>query len=120
MAEHPKSEDSPSQNGRSCDMDTETKASQSGGEKADQAGGLDEVLVKPTSQANLRNPRFWAILIALCFSGLLTSLEATITSTALPSIVADLGGGDLYIWAANGYFLAMLVNQSQPHILSCE
>ncbi|KEF51599.1 uncharacterized protein A1O9_12234 [Exophiala aquamarina CBS 119918] len=47
------------------------------------------------------------ILVALSFTSLLTSLEATITSTALPSIVADLGGGDLYVWAANGYFLTM-------------
>jgi hypothetical protein len=51
--------------------------------------------------------RFWAILVALAFTGLLSALEGTITSTALPSIVEDLGGGDLYIWAVNGYFLAM-------------
>ncbi|KAK3385637.1 MFS general substrate transporter-like protein [Podospora didyma] len=38
-------------------------------------------------------------------------MEATITSTALPSIIADLGGGDLYIWAVNGYLLAMTALQ---------
>ncbi len=51
--------------------------------------------------------RFYAIIAAIVLAGVLTALEGTITSTALPSIVADLGGGDLYVWAVNGYFLAM-------------
>lgn len=54
-----------------------------------------------------RGLRFWTILIAIGFAGLLTALEATITSTSLPSIIADLQGGDTYIWAVNGYLLAM-------------
>ncbi|RYC53782.1 hypothetical protein CHU98_g12428 [Xylaria longipes] len=54
-----------------------------------------------------RDPRFWAIIIAIAFAALLTALEATMTSTALPSIVASLGGGELYIWAVNGYFVSM-------------
>ncbi|OJJ42583.1 hypothetical protein ASPZODRAFT_155246 [Penicilliopsis zonata CBS 506.65] len=52
-----------------------------------------------------RSPRFWAILFTLALTSLLTALEATITSTILPDIVADLGGGDNYIWVANGYLL---------------
>ena len=52
---------------------------------------------------------FYAIMLALCFTGLLTAMEATITSTALPSIVSELNGGDSYIWVVNGYMLAMLV-----------
>ncbi|KAG8161685.1 hypothetical protein KVR01_008672 [Diaporthe batatas] len=53
--------------------------------------------------------KFWAIIVAIGFAGLLTSLESTITSTALPSIISDIGGprGDQYIWVINGYFLAM-------------
>lgn len=50
---------------------------------------------------------FWAIIIALCAAGLLTALEATITSTALPTIIDDLGGADLYVWVVNIFFLAM-------------
>ena len=61
-----------------------------------------------------KGPRFYAILIAICFVGMMTALEGTITSTALPSIVADLGGGDRYVWAVNGYFLAMYVPRPQP------
>ncbi|RYP65609.1 hypothetical protein DL771_008217 [Monosporascus sp. 5C6A] len=64
-------------------------------------------LAKPGTARLSRDVRFWIILLSLGLTGLLTALEATITSTALPSIVADLGGGDLYIWALNGYFLAM-------------
>ena len=61
----------------------------------------------PATTTLERGLRFWAILIAIGFAGLLTALEATITSTALPSIIADLQGGDTYIWAVNGYLLAM-------------
>jgi EmrB/QacA subfamily drug resistance transporter len=61
----------------------------------------------PATTTFERGLRFWTILIAVGFVGLLTALEATITSTALPSIVADLQGGDMYIWAVNGYLLAM-------------
>ena len=50
---------------------------------------------------------FWAIIFALCAAGLLTALETTVASTALPTIVDDLGGADLYVWIVNGFFLAM-------------
>ncbi|KAJ9138350.1 Major Facilitator Superfamily protein [Pleurostoma richardsiae] len=33
-------------------------------------------------------------------------MEVTISSTALPSVIADLGGGDLYIWPVDGCLLA--------------
>ena len=54
-----------------------------------------------------KGPRFWAILFVLALVSLLTSLEATITSTVMPSVVADLGGGENYIWISNAYFLTM-------------
>ncbi len=54
-----------------------------------------------------KGPRFWAILLVLALTSLLTSLEATVTSTVVPSIVADLGGGENYIWISNAYFLTM-------------
>ena len=56
---------------------------------------------------NAKGWRFWAIFFVLALTSLLTSLEATITSTVLPVIVRDLGGGGNYIWVANGYFLTM-------------
>lgn len=62
---------------------------------------------KAEARSSKRGWRFYTILVSIGFSGLLTALEATITSTALPSIVAELGDGDTYVWVANGYFLAM-------------
>ncbi|KAK4164417.1 MFS general substrate transporter-like protein [Cladorrhinum sp. PSN259] len=67
---------------------------------------------EPTAPASFkRGLRFWTIMIAVGFTGLLTALEATITSTALPTIIADLEGGDAYVWAVNGYLLAMTALQ---------
>lgn len=94
------------------ELDSNTKANMAETEKeheVEKRKSLDKTLVKPVTQANLKSPRFWAILIALGFTGLLTALDATITSTALPSIVEDLGGGDLYIWAIDGYLLTLSV-----------
>jgi len=63
---------------------------------------------EPTHAAQAkRDWRFWALLASLSIAGLLTALEGTITSTALPSIVNDLGGGHLYVWVVNGYLFAM-------------
>ena len=59
---------------------------------------------------------FYAIILALCLTRLLTALEATITSTALPIITAVLGGGDLFIWVINGYYLTMFVHHSILYI----
>jgi hypothetical protein len=49
--------------------------------------------------------RFYAIIVALALTGLLGAMESTITSTALPTIVADLGGAELFIWVVNGFYL---------------
>jgi hypothetical protein len=54
-----------------------------------------------------KGPRFWAILVVLSLVSLLTALEATVTSTVMPSLVADLGGGENFIWVSNAYFLTM-------------
>lgn len=61
---------------------------------------------KKTSKKSLR---FFAIIAALTLSGLVTSLEATITSTALPTITADLKGAGLYTWVVNGFYLTQYV-----------
>lgn len=74
------------------------------GERNERGNGKD---IQPT--ASKKSFRFFAIIAALALSGLLTSLEATITSTALPTITADLGGADLYIWVVNGFYLTQCV-----------
>lgn len=51
--------------------------------------------------------RFGMTIIVLSTAGLLTSLENTITGTALPTIAVDLNGADTYVWAVNAYTLTM-------------
>ncbi|KIY01553.1 uncharacterized protein Z520_03105 [Fonsecaea multimorphosa CBS 102226] len=90
-----------------ANIDNETAS-----EKAEITASQDAQLsTKPITGRSKKGLRFWMILVALSFTGMLTALDATITSTALPSIIADLGGGDLYIWAVNGYFLTMTALQ---------
>ncbi|KAI3326230.1 macrolide phosphotransferase k [Xylariaceae sp. AK1471] len=55
-----------------------------------------------------RGFRFWAIMASLTLTGLLPSLEGTIITSALPTIIRALGGGNLYIWVPNAYFLASI------------
>jgi MFS family permease len=53
------------------------------------------------------------IFVALSTTGLLGAIEATIISTALPTIVHNLNVGNNYAWIANAYFLTRLVGISQ-------
>jgi hypothetical protein len=50
--------------------------------------------------------RFWLIMLTLCFSVTLASLESTVVITSLPTIVEKLQMGKNYIWVANAYFLS--------------
>ncbi|KAJ5904317.1 Major facilitator superfamily domain general substrate transporter [Penicillium tannophilum] len=52
-----------------------------------------------------RGFKFWAVIFALCVTGLLGALENTVVSTSMPTIVEDLGIGDNYIWITNAFFL---------------
>lgn len=55
---------------------------------------------------------FWESLFAMlgiAFVVMLVSLDQAIVSTALPAIVADLKGFDLYAWVANAYLLTSIV-----------
>lgn len=52
-----------------------------------------------------RGIRFWLIIVSLAITALLAALEATIVSTALPSIVSDLGGYGAYVWVIMAFFL---------------
>ncbi|UYM06222.1 MFS transporter [Solicola gregarius] len=50
--------------------------------------------------------RVWTILGALLLGMLLAALDQTIVSTALPTIVADLGGAEHLSWVVTAYLLA--------------
>ncbi|KAI5921289.1 macrolide phosphotransferase k [Camillea tinctor] len=59
-------------------------------------------------EGSKRSFRFWAIMGSLSMTGLLSSIEGTIITSALPTITEALGGGNLYIWVPNAYFLASI------------
>ena len=90
------------------DNAVESSSKETAVDESDEGGNGEET--QPA--APKKTFRFFAIIAALAFSGLLTSLEATITSTALPTITAHLGGGDLYIWVVNGFYLTQYVERS--------
>ncbi|KAH7307925.1 multidrug resistance protein Fnx1 [Rhexocercosporidium sp. MPI-PUGE-AT-0058] len=46
-------------------------------------------------------------MAALAITSLLSSLDAAVLSTALPTIVKDLNSSDVYVWTINAYFLTM-------------
>jgi EmrB/QacA subfamily drug resistance transporter len=48
-------------------------------------------------------------VIAILLSMFMAAMEATVVATALPSVVADLNGLELYGWVTAGYLLSMTV-----------
>ncbi|KAK6443956.1 hypothetical protein FP744_10000204 [Trichoderma asperellum] len=57
---------------------------------------------------SFRTWRFWTIILALSITGLVSAIEGTIITSALPTITNALGGGDSYIWVPNAYLLAQV------------
>ncbi|PYH30551.1 putative MFS multidrug transporter [Aspergillus neoniger CBS 115656] len=49
--------------------------------------------------------RFWTIFIALSITSILSALDTSVISTAMPTIVHDLDSSSAYVWIANAYFL---------------
>jgi EmrB/QacA subfamily drug resistance transporter len=56
-----------------------------------------------------RQPRVGLVISALLLVMLLASLDQTIVSTALPTIVGDLGGLDHISWVVTSYLLAVTI-----------
>src|ERR1700758_467124 len=48
-------------------------------------------------------------MLGVAFVAMLVALDQTIVGTALPRIVADLRGFDLYAWVATSYMLASVI-----------
>jgi len=75
-------------------------------DSADSTLNAPEAVAEKAPPPGLRKDfRFWAIIVAISLAGLLPAMEATIVSTALPEIIATLGGGSNYFWVASAYFL---------------
>ncbi|KAI3334674.1 putative multidrug resistance protein fnx1 [Ustulina deusta] len=73
-------------------------------EKTTREATTDEATTDETT-AQHRGWRFWAIMTSMAVSSLLAGLDATAVSTALPSIIHDLGASQGYVWIANAYLL---------------
>ncbi|KAH7412748.1 major facilitator superfamily domain-containing protein [Cadophora sp. MPI-SDFR-AT-0126] len=58
-----------------------------------------------------RNWRFWMVFASLSITGLLSAIEATVISTALPTISERLTIGEDYAWLVNSYFLTSMIFQ---------
>src|SRR5271169_5639207 len=65
---------------------------------------------KTKVQAELPAKRTTAILAGLQLMLLLAAVDQTIISTAMPKIVAQLGGFDRYAWATTAYLLTSTVS----------
>ncbi|MET1004916.1 MAG: MFS transporter, partial [Propionibacteriaceae bacterium] len=63
----------------------------------------------PTPGDELPSRRIWVIFSGLMLGMLLASLDQTIVSTALPTIVRDLGGAEHLSWVVTAYMLASTV-----------
>jgi len=49
--------------------------------------------------------RLYVITFAMMLSLFLASIESTVVATAMPTIVAQLGGLDIYAWVFSAYLL---------------
>src|SRR5690349_10152752 len=58
------------------------------------------------SPPTLTRRRINVIFVTVLLGMLLSALDQTIVSTALPTIVGDLGGGDHLSWVVSAYLLA--------------
>ncbi|RAH68496.1 MDR family MFS transporter [Aspergillus aculeatinus CBS 121060] len=56
--------------------------------------------------------RFWLIFLAIGIATFVAALDTSIISTALPTITADLGSEELYIWIINTYLLSSTVSSA--------
>ena len=69
---------------------------------------LEQTQAEPTPAQAQR--RVWIIFSGLMLALLISSLDQTIVSTALPTIVSDLGGLSQISWVITGYLLASTVS----------
>jgi EmrB/QacA subfamily drug resistance transporter len=60
-------------------------------------------------EPRVSSERVWVIFIGLMLAMLLAALDQTIVATALPTIVADLGGAEHLSWVVTSYMLASTV-----------
>ncbi|KAI9662177.1 MAG: hypothetical protein M1831_002873 [Alyxoria varia] len=66
----------------------------------------------PEAKKSNRSWRFWTILLSLCLVAFISSVDATIVTTALPTIIREIGGVESqYVWIANSFVFASTAPQ---------
>lgn len=60
----------------------------------------------PTVMGMRKGPNFWLTFVAVVVSMILSALDLTAVSTALPTITDDLKGGDSFSWVGSAYALS--------------
>ena len=71
---------------------------------------LEDDTLSPPAETKPFKPtrRFWLLMLSISAMSLCGSVEGTIVVNALPTIVAALAGGNLYLWVPNGFFPASI------------
>jgi EmrB/QacA subfamily drug resistance transporter len=65
---------------------------------------------RPSATVALSRRRRWLVIAAALLALFLGALDALIMSAAMPTIVSELGGMQLYSWVYSAYFLARAVS----------
>lgn len=60
----------------------------------------------PAGSGNLPKRQVLIIILTLMLAQMMAAIEGTVVSTALPTIIGDLGRRDLYTWVFTSYFIA--------------
>ena len=73
------------------------------------------------SDERLTGRALWTVFGALMLGMFLAALDQTIVSTALPTIVGDLGGLNHLSWVVTSYLLASTISTPvfSPVVMSC-
>ena len=79
------------------------------GKDAEEVTGSEDGVHGESSAGVNYGWRFWMIILSLCFTSLLTAIEATVTATALPTIAGVLDSREIYVWFVNAIFLSRSV-----------
>ena len=69
----------------------------------------DEDIIRPAAEEFKPGLAFWLIFLVLGFVSLLSALEASAIAIALPRIVTDLHGEEVFIWFITGYLITASV-----------
>lgn len=62
-----------------------------------------------TAPATITNKARWWVIIAALIALFLGAMDALVMSAAMPTVIAELGGLDIYSWVYTAYFLARAV-----------